>query len=71
MQHSRTVKRHRGLLPSTQADGGHFKVPGRAQQLVLLYVYNAVLLRLAPALGSPKLPELRLQLLAAECPRMR
>ena len=54
-----------------QADGGHFKVPGRAQQLVLLYIYNAVLLRLAPALGSPKLPELRLQLLAAECPRMR
>ena len=58
-------------MPSLQADGGHFKVPGRAQQLVLLYIYNAVLLRLAPALGSPKLPELRLQLLAAECPRMR
>lgn len=55
---------------SLQADG-HFKAAGPAQQLVLLYIYNALLLRLSAALGSRKLPELLLHLVAAECPQLR
>lgn len=54
-----------------QADGGQFRAAGAAQQLVLLYVYNALLLRLSAALGSRKLPELLLHLVAAECPQLR
>ena len=54
-----------------QAGGGHFRASGAAQQLVLLYVYNALLLRLAVALGTRKLPELLLHLIASECPCIR
>ena len=54
-----------------QADGGQFRAAGALQQLVLLYVYNALLLRLSAALGSRKLLELLLHLVAAECPQLR
>ena len=54
-----------------QAEGGHFRAAGQAQQLVLLYIHNAILLRLSAALGSRKLPEMLLHLIAAECPRIR
>ena len=54
-----------------QAEGGGIRAAGQAQQLVLLYIYNAVLLRLSAALGSRKLPEMLLHLIAAECPRIR
>ena len=64
-------KMQRGQLAWLQADGGHFRFAGHAQQLVLLYVYNALLLRLSAALGSCKLPELLLHLVAAECPQLR
>ena len=51
--------------------GGHVRSAGAAQQLALLYVYNALVLRLTAALGSRKLPELMLHLIAAECPQLR
>lgn len=54
-----------------QAEGGAFKAAGPAQQLALLYIHNALLLRLSVTLGSRKLPELRLHLIAAECPKLR
>ncbi len=54
-----------------QADGGRLREAGHAQQLVLLYIYNASLLRLSSALGTRKLPELLLHLIASECPRLR
>ena len=56
---------------SVQAGGGQFRAAGQAQQLVLLYIYNATLLRLSAALGFRKLPEMLLHLIAAECPRIR
>ena len=58
-------------MASPQADGGPFRSTGPAQQLALLYIYNALLLRLSAALGSRKLPELLLHLVAAECPQLR
>ncbi len=54
-----------------QAEGGSFRAAGQAQQLVLLFIYNATLLRLCAALGSHKLPEMMLHLIAAECPCIR
>ncbi len=55
-----------------QDDGaGHLASAGPARQLTLLFLYNALVARLAAAAGAPKLSALLLPLVASECPHLQ
>ncbi|BDA44648.1 probable protein SEMI-ROLLED LEAF 2 at N-terminal half [Coccomyxa sp. Obi] len=57
---------------SLQDDGaGHLAPAGPAQRLTLLFLYNALVARLAAAAVAPKLSALLLPLVASECPHLQ
>ena len=55
-----------------QDDGaGHLASAGPARRLTLLFLYNALVARLAAAAGAPKLSALLLPLVASDCPYLQ
>ena len=55
-----------------QDDGaGHLASAGPARRLTLLFLYNALVARLAAAAGAPKLSALLLPLVASDCPHLQ